>query len=206
MIMSRQDYFFYLQADRIGLKIENTKGFREKVYGFIIGNDVWKFQRLLRKVEYYQNCRASAIWKPYYSYLYFKFYRMQVRLGFYVHPNCFGPGLSISHPGTLLVSPKARIGANCRIHPCVVIGDKLGFSPKIGNNVYIGPGAKIFGNITIADGVAIGANSVINKSILEPNITVAGIPARKVSDKGSKGLVIDATDFLKTKQSGLDEI
>ncbi len=61
---------------------------------------------------------------------------------------------------------------------------------RIGNNVYIGPGARIFGDIEIADGIAIGANAVVNRSFLEPGITIAGVPARKISDKGSKGLLI----------------
>jgi len=53
------------------------------------------------------------------------------------------------------------------------------------------------GEITIANGVAIGANSVVNKSIHEQNITVAGVPAKKVSNKGSKGLIIEGADLAK---------
>ena len=122
-----------------------------------------------------------------------------MRLGFTISPNVFGPGLSIGHPGTLTVNGVAKVGKNCRIHTCVFIATKAGFSdkvPKIGDNVYIGPGAKIFGPIVIADNIAIGANSVVNKSFLEPGVTIAGIPARKISDKGSEGLVIKATDIL----------
>jgi serine O-acetyltransferase len=51
-------------------------------------------------------------------------------------------------------------------------------SPIIGNNVYIGPGSKLFGDITIADNVKIGANSVVNKSILQNGATAVGIPAK----------------------------
>jgi serine O-acetyltransferase len=51
-------------------------------------------------------------------------------------------------------------------------------APKIGNNVYIGPGAVIYGNIEIADGCYIGANAVVNKSFLEPNSVIAGVPGR----------------------------
>ncbi len=54
---------------------------------------------------------------------------------------------------------------------------------QIVSNVYIGPGAKIFGKIIIADGVAIGANSVVNKSILEENVSVAGIPAKIIGKR-----------------------
>jgi serine O-acetyltransferase len=79
------------------------------------------------------------------------------------------------------------VGANCRVHVCVNIGSRAGtdhMAPVIGDNVYIGPGAMIFGSIRIADDIAIGANSVVNLSFEEPGITIAGAPARKVSDRG----------------------
>jgi serine O-acetyltransferase len=101
-----------------------------------------------------------------------------------------------------VVNEYAKIGANCRIHVCVSIGTKAGYSdkaPTIGNNVYIGPGAKLFGPIYISDGIAIGANCVVNKSIYERNITIGGIPAKKISDKGSEGLIIKATEILSNK-------
>lgn len=48
----------------------------------------------------------------------------------------------------------------------------------IGDNVYLGPGAKIFGGIYIADGCKIGANAVVNKSCKEKNGILVGIPAK----------------------------
>ena len=53
-------------------------------------------------------------------------------------------------------------------------------APKIGNDVYIGPGAVIFGDIEIADGCYIGANAVVNKSITEPNSVVVGVPGKVI--------------------------
>lgn len=193
MIQSKDDYYYYLLTDRIALGVT-----RKRPRFFL--DEVWKFERLLRKVEYYKNCKNSIIWRPYYYLLYLLLHRAQIKLGFQVHPNCFGPGLSISHPGPIVINRNAKIGSNCRLHDCVVIGTKAGYSDQtatIGNNVYIGPGAKIFGKITIADGIAIGANSVVNKSFDEPNITIAGGPAKKVSEKGSKGLIIEATSLVK---------
>lgn len=102
--------------------------------------------------------------------------------------NVFSEGLAIVHVGTIVVSPKARIGKNCRIHVCVNIGSAWvkGVSgvPVIGDNVYIGPGAKIFGPITIGDNVAIGANSVVNSSF-PSNCTIAGVPAKIISNNDS---------------------
>ena len=102
-------------------------------------------------------------------------------------PNVFGPGLSIAHYGSITVHPRVRVGRNCRLHICVNIGTAAGYSdavPTLGNDVYIGPGAKIFGPITISDGVVIGANAVINRSVTSPQITVGGVPAVMISDKG----------------------
>jgi len=61
----------------------------------------------------------------------------------------------------------------------------------------------MYGKIMVANGVAIGANSVVNKSIDEPNVTVAGVPAKKVSNSGSKGLIIEATDLIKNMEGGV---
>lgn len=86
------------------------------------------------------------------------------------------------------------------MHACVNIGTKAGYedvAPKIGDNVYIGPGAKIFGQIAIADGIAIGANSVVNKSFLEPAISIAGVPAKKISERGSEGMLVKATELTR---------
>ena len=91
--------------------------------------------------------------------------------------------------------------ARCRIHQFVTIGHSApGIKPpRIGNNVFIGPGAVIVGDIEIADGIAIGANLYVAESFEEPNITIAGCPARKISDKGSKYLWCRATEILRER-------
>jgi serine O-acetyltransferase len=124
---------------------------------------------------------------------------MGIHLGFSIPINVFGPGLCIAHRGTIVVNKDARIGENCRIHACTNIGSGRGsdvLAPKIGNGVYIGPGAKIFGNVEIADDIAIGANSVVNKSFYEKGISVAGVPAKKINNKGSNGMLIKATKIF----------
>lgn len=106
---------------------------------------------------------------------------MSVCLGFTIPLNVFGPRLCIAHRGTIVINKDTRVGENCRIHACTNIGTGRGgaSAPQIGNNVYIGPGAKIFGDIEIADNIAIGANSVVNKSFYEAGISIAGVPAKK---------------------------
>lgn len=92
-----------------------------------------------------------------------------------------GKGLFISHSGSIIINSDCEIGENCNLAPMIVIGwgkseGRYGV-PKIGNRVWIGPGAKIFGPITIGDDVAIGANAVVNKSI--PNRAVV-VGANKI--------------------------
>lgn len=193
MIESKKEYFYYLEADRISLGRKK----KPRIFDF---DDIWRFQRLLRKLEYYKNCKKSLIWKPYIYYISWRYLKLSVKLGFTIPLNVIGPGLNIAHRGTIVINNSAKIGENCRLHTCVNIGTKAGeknLAPQIGNNVYIGPGSKIFGNITIANGVCIGSNSVVNKSIEESNVSVAGAPAKKISNKGSEGLIIRGTERIK---------
>lgn len=109
-------------------------------------------------------------------------------MGWDIHINAFGPGLKINHYGLIVVNANARIGAFCDIHQGVNIGqhgESQWDVPTIGDNVWIGPGAKIFGRVNIPSRCAIGANAVVNKSFEEENITIAGIPAVKLSDSGN---------------------
>ena len=135
-------------------------------------------------VEYFSNCKNSIFSRVMLYFISRSFFRISMKLGFSIPINVFEPGLSIPHYGTIIVNPSASIGCNCRLHTGVTIGANSGSSksPTIGKNCYIGPGAKIFGDISIADNVVIGANSVVNKSITESNIAVAGVPAKKVKD------------------------
>ena len=80
----------------------------------------------------------------------------------------------------------ARIGENSSLHGANCIGNngKTQGVPRIGNNVDIGYGAVIIGDIEIVDDVVIGANAVVNKSVLTPGAVVVGVPARIVKENG----------------------
>lgn len=93
----------------------------------------------------------------------------------------FGKNLKIYHSG-IIVNKSAIIGNNVKMHGLNCIGNNgiENGAPKIGNNVDIGVGAIIIGNITIADNITIGANAVVNKSFYEEGITIAGVPAKKI--------------------------
>jgi serine O-acetyltransferase len=204
MITSFRDYKFYLEADKVSLRLEEALKHKSD---FAIAEllEIWKFQKLLRKIEYYKNCKCkeSPLWIPYYKFLFFQFIKLSEKLGYSIPPNVFGPGLAIRHRGTIVVAETARIGANCNLHVCVNIGVAAGVPsrvPKIGNNVYIAPGVKIFGDVEIADDIAIGANAVVNKSFLEPGIAIGGVPAKKINSKGTIDIVRKATEIVKERE------
>jgi len=120
-------------------------------------------------------------------------------MGVYIPPNCFGPGLNIIHLNGIYVWDRAKIGKNCRIYHEVTIGStpSTQLAPKLGDNILIGAGAKILGNVEIADNIAIGANSVVVDSFSEPGTTIAGIPAKKVANKGSTAYINEMVSWVK---------
>jgi len=179
MILSKKDFLRYLEADRIALG-RSKMNFPERLIRILSPDYIWQFQRLLRKLEYYKNVRNQGMLnKIKYSYLRLKFKKLSLRLGFTIPENVFGPGLAIVHYGTIVINQNVTVGANCRIHADTNIGASGGTdkAPQIGDNVYIGPGVKIFGDISISSNVAIGANSVVAKSFDKEHVMIAGIPA-----------------------------
>lgn len=200
MIRSKKDLDFYLEADRISLgrkriSLFSLAWFRECLFP----DRIYRFQRQLRKVEYLQNCRSTIfLGKIRFLIAFRRFLKQSMRLGFSIHPNNFGPGLSIAHYGTIVVNHGARIGKNCRIHVCVNIGTAAGYedkAPVIGDDVYIGPGAKLFGAISIAKGSVIGANAVVNTSFSEENKLIAGVPAKVLGSADSSKILIRGADI-----------
>jgi serine O-acetyltransferase len=101
-----------------------------------------------------------------------------------------GPGLYIGHFGGIAVSPRAVIGRDCNLSQDVTIGmegrgERAG-APVIGDEVYIGPGARIFGRIRIGDNVKIGANAVVRRDV-PSNAVVALDPGfRIISLEGNR--------------------
>ena len=91
----------------------------------------------------------------------------------------------------IFISAHSKIGEGCIIFQGVTIGsntlsDSKGHgSPIIGNNVYIGSGATIVGNITIGDNVRIGANTTVTKSV-DADTTCVSQPSIMIKHKGKK--------------------
>lgn len=97
-----------------------------------------------------------------------------------------GPGFGMPHGGPIVVNQHAVIGNHCTMHPCTLIGGMRGKGvPRIGNNVFIGNGAKIIGDVTIGDWCFICPNTVVVKD-QEAGVTVTGIPSRVLNDNGKR--------------------
>lgn len=109
-----------------------------------------------------------------------KYRKLSIKLGIQIpYDTEIGKGFSIHHYSCIVIHGKSKIGENFNIRQGVTIGDVNKRVPVIGNNVYVGAGAKIIGDIVIGNNVIIGANSVVTKNISD-NCIVAGIPAKVI--------------------------
>jgi len=189
MIKTKNDLKYYLQEDARVNNISKLSKISR------VRNKNWKFQKTLRKHEYFannSNCIINKILCKYYS---IKHTYLGDKLGFEIPINTFGYGLRINHKGLIIVNQLVRVGNYCDIHQGVNIGqgNTPNDIPKLGNKIYIAPGVKIFGKIEIANSIAIGANAVVNKSFLEEDITIAGLPAKKIKDVGTSAMRVAGT-------------
>jgi len=100
-----------------------------------------------------------------------------------------GAGLYIGHFGGITISPFVIIGFNCTVSQGITIGvsgtgEKQGV-PTIGDDVFIAPGARLFGKITVGNNVKIGANAVIYRDIPDNAIVVLDPGYKIISYKGN---------------------
>jgi serine O-acetyltransferase len=112
-----------------------------------------------------------------------------------IHPGAkFGKRILIDHGGGVVIGETSEIGNNVVIYQGVTLGGtstkKVKSHPTLGNNIVVGCGAKILGNVKVGDNCQIGANSVVLKDV-PANSTVVGIPARIVVHEGRKILERD---------------
>lgn len=139
------------------------------------------FIALWEKTERHYKAKG-IIHKVLFVFSYFRYAKLSKKCLVRIPLGVCGEGLSLPHPEVIGINAGASIGKNCRIQRMVGIGPAFGTTkcPKIGDNVYIGPGARLFGDIEIADNCWIGANAVVTKSFLEPYSVIAGVPAKVI--------------------------
>lgn len=189
MITNKDELKEYIKSDNNWL-IPN--GIKENLISSYVSYPHRKIKRFLyylRKQEYYMNNTSKSRFNGFMSLLYErKKNRLGIKLGIEIGPNCFGKGLNVYHIGSIIINPNVRAGEGCSLHGGNCIGNNglTDAVPRIGNRVDIGYGAVIIGDVEIADDVKIGANAVVNKSVLKPGCTVVGVPAKIVKQLNGK--------------------
>lgn len=132
--------------------------------------------------------------------------------GIEIHPGAnIGKGLFIDHGMGVVIGETSVVGDNVTIFQGVTLGgtgkERGKRHPTIGNNVVIGAGAKILGNINIGDNVNIGANAVVIRDV-PPNSTVVGVPGRIAKKEGRKfpGISLDHSSLPDPLAQALDRL
>lgn len=177
MINNKRDYKEYLRIER------DVMGGGNLLKNKILQSPNVRFLKALRCFEYHFN-QHGLYHKVFSLIAYLRYYSLSLKTGISIPKNTCEKGLTIYHFGSIVVNAACHIGENCCIMNNVNIGANGGSrkAPQIGRDVYIGPGAVIYGDITIADGCYIGANAVVNKSCEIPNSVIAGVPAKVIKE------------------------
>ena len=92
----------------------------------------------------------------------------------------FGPGFVLVHSQGVVINGSVRGGRDIKIEHQVTIGAERGQSPILGDDIFIGAGAKILGSIRIGSYVRVGANAVVIKDVPD-YVTAVGVPARYIT-------------------------
>lgn len=114
----------------------------------------------------------------------------------------FGPGFVLIHSTGVVINGAVRGGSNIYIEHQVTIGAERHAVPVLGNDIFVGAGAKIVGGVVIGDGARIGANAVVVEDI-PAYATVVGVPARVVRRRqppfaNGSGLGVTSTSVRNT--------
>lgn len=143
------------------------KGF-QAIQAYRIAKSFW--EKGQKNLAYFIQMRASEVY------------------GVDIHPAAtIGRGLMIDHAHAVVIGETAVVGDNVSMLHSVTLGgtgkDEQDRHPKVGDNVLLGAGAKILGNITVGACSRVAAGSVVLADV-PPCKTVAGVPARVVGDAG----------------------
>ena len=154
----------------------------------------WKYAKRMRITCYYYGRRRN---NPYYALMYLLSSRrmntLGRKLGIECGENVFDEGLVIYHTQGNVINGNARVGKNCRLYGNNCIGNDgiHAACPVIGDDVRICVGAKVIGDVRIANHVTVAAGAVVVESCDTENAVLAGIPARVIGINGQSKRFLD---------------
>lgn len=140
----------------------------------VMPNPGLKFLTIFRLTQYFRK-RNRLIF--YFFFLWLR--NLKVKYGFDIsYRTQIGEGFYIGHFGNVVIHGDTKIGDNCNISQGITFGVSNSGShigvPKIGNNVFVGPGACVFGAIKIGNHVTIGANAVVTEDVPDYHTVLSG--------------------------------
>ncbi|MGY1812855.1 hypothetical protein [Blastococcus sp. SYSU D00820] len=174
MIRTKAELRLYLQAD---MAAHGLPGWRAR---YRATRRIAYFQWLLRRSEYWANCRRDPLGRLVATVLALRVKLLGERMGFSIPRDVFGPGLRLAHIGTIVVNARARAGARCTLHQGVTLGaGPDGRAPVLGDDVYVSPNACLIGALAVGNHASVWTGAVVTKDV-ELYTSVAGVPARVV--------------------------
>lgn len=200
MIRTKDDLKLFLREDakRNGVNT-NFFVYRACIWAGLENYHIFRYLKCLRKCEFHLNTKHKLRYLLYRI----KLYRLGLRYNIRIPINVCGYGLRIMHiagGGGILLNAK-KIGNYCGFNAGVLLGNKdnVENKPTIGDYVAFGPGSKAFGEITIGTNVFIAPNAVVTKDVPN-NVTVGGIPAKIISNKGPWNINQNSTTLDEPNQ------
>jgi len=99
----------------------------------------------------------------------------------------FGPGFVLIHSHGVVINSSVKAGRDIKLEHAVTIGAERQESPLLGDDIFVGAGAKIIGGIRIGSRVKVGANAEVLEDVPD-GVTVAGVPAKVVHARSGAGM------------------
>lgn len=182
MIKSKEDLKRYLVMDAIHYPSQHCSFLKRLKFNLnatpiMEQRYIWDYVKTLRYAEYHTN--NHSLWHTLMRTYYLCKLRKLARItGFQISTNTVGPGLCIYHWGSIIINEYCKVGSNVTLYSGVLMGWKSNGQPcpTIGDNVFIGAGSKIIGDVHIGDNVTIGQNCVITKDVQPNSIVVVQQP------------------------------
>lgn len=175
LIRSKKELSFYLKADMMMNRGYFKKSLVQRVKNLASPDYVMDYLCAMRKYNYFKQKSICLLQMLYYKRQYLK---LGAFLGFSIGDECFEYGLTLMHPGTIVVGQSNRIGkfANLNTSTCIVDNGS-----RIGDFLFMGTGGKIISHVELGNAAMVAANAVMgSKNNGLGGGVFAGLPASKI--------------------------